>query len=251
MSTGGSKSERTSASAAQFSNTHWSIVLAAADRRNQAQAQEALERLCRLYWPPLYAFVRRQGESPHDAQDLTQAFFERLLQKDYLQTVDRRKGRFRSFLLASLKHFLSNERDKVRAKKRGGGHVFIALDLQNAESKYGIEPVEHLTPEKIFERCWAMALLERAMARLRDDYIAQGKVALFEELKGTLTEARSAIGYESLAVRLGVSEAAVKMAVHRLRSRYREVLRAEVAETVATRDEVEDELCQVLRVLSE
>src|SRR5262249_22621789 len=158
------------------------------DPRNSLQAKKSLEKLCRAYWSPLYAFVRRQGESPHDAQDLTQGFFARLLEKDYLKSVDRNKGRFRSFLLAALKHFLSNERDRLRAKRRGGRQVPIAIDPHRAETHYGSEPVEHLTPERIFERRWASALLERAMARLRNDYAAEGKAALFDELKATLTE---------------------------------------------------------------
>jgi RNA polymerase sigma factor (sigma-70 family) len=241
---------RAPASAARFTNTHWSIVWSATDRRNPSQAKEALEKLCRVYWPPLYAFVRHQGDNPHDAQDLTQAFFERLLEKDYLQSVNREKGRFRSFLLASLKHFLANERDKARAQKRGGGHVTIPLDFQSAETRYTVEPVEQLTPEIIFERRWAMALLDQTMMRLREDYTVRGKGVLFDVLKGTLTEARGSIPYSALAIRLGLSEAAVKMAVHRLRQRYREVLRAEVAETVATPGEVDDELREVLRVLS-
>jgi RNA polymerase sigma-70 factor (ECF subfamily) len=225
-------------------------VLSATDKRNPCQAAEALEKLCRAYWPPLYAFVRRQGENPQDAQDLTQAFFARLLQRDYLHAVDREKGRFRSFLLAALKHFLSNERDKARAEKRGGGQVPIPLDCQSEETHYRFEPVEHLTPEKIFERRWAMALLEQTMTRLRDDYTSRGKAALFDHLKATLTEDRGSVSYAGLATRLNLSEAAVKMAVHRLRQRYRQVLRAEVAETVARPDEVEDEVRQVFRALS-
>jgi len=233
-----------------FTNTHWSIVLSAADPNNSPQAKESLEKLCRAYWSPLYAFVRRQGESPHDAQDLTQGFFARLLEKDYLKDVDPNKGRFRYFLLAALKHFLSNERDRLRAKKRGGGQVPIAIDLRSGETQYGFEPMHDLTPDKIFERRWASALLDRTMARLRDDYTAEGKVALFDELKPTLTEPRGAVPYAVLAARLGLSEAAIKMAVHRLRQRYRQALRTEVAETVATPDQVEDELREVLRVFS-
>jgi RNA polymerase sigma-70 factor (ECF subfamily) len=211
---------------------------------------ESLEKLCRAYWTPLYAFVRRQGESPQDAQDLTQGFFARLLEKDYLKDVDRNKGRFRSFLLAALKHFLSNERDRKRAKKRGGGQVPIPIDLDSGETQYGFEPGHDLTPDKIFERQWASALLERTMARLRDDYTAEGKLALFGELKATLTEARSSVPYAVLAARLGLNEGAIKMAVHRLRQRYRQALRAEVAETVASPDQVEDELREVFRVFS-
>ncbi len=200
---------------------------------------------------PLYAFIRRQGESPHDAQDLTQAFFTRLFEKDYLLAVDRQKGRFRSFLLASLKHFLSNERDRARAQKRGGAQGPLSLDFENAESNYQIEPIDQLTPEKIFDRRWALGILERAINRLRQAYTADGKAVLFDQLKPTLTEARGSTSYAALAVQLGISEAAVKMAVHRLRQRYRQVLRAEIAETVADPDEVEDELRQVLRTFTD
>jgi RNA polymerase sigma factor (sigma-70 family) len=234
-----------------FLNTQWSVVLSAADPRNSSAAREALEKLCRAYWLPLYSFVRRQGESPHDAQDLTQAFFARLLEKHYLRSVRPDRGRFRSFLLAALKHFLANERDKARAKKRGGGWLPIAIDTHDAETHYGFEPVEHLTPEKIFERRWATALLARTMMRLRVEYTSQGKVALFDELKATLTENRGSLPYAGLAARLDLSEAAVKMAVHRLRRRYREALRAEVAETVASADQIEDELRAVFRVFAE
>jgi len=236
--------------AAHFSNTHWTVVLSARDPEG-AQSREALEKLCRAYWPPLYAFIRRQGQSPHDAQDLTQAFFARLFEKDYLQAVDRQKGRFRSFLLASLKHFLSNERDRARAQKRGGAQVPIPLDFETAETHYQIEPVEHLTPEKIFERRWAMGLLERAISRLRGEYAADGKEALFHLLKSTLIEARGSVSYAELATQLKSTEAAVKMAVLRLRQRYRLALRAEISETVANPDEVEDELRQVLRAFTE
>jgi RNA polymerase sigma-70 factor (ECF subfamily) len=231
---------------AQFDQTHWSLVLSAAGRRNPSQAAKSLEQLCSLYWPPLYAFIRRQGESPQDAEDLTQEFFLRLLDKDYLKTVDQSKGRFRSFLLASLKHFLSNERDKARAQKRGGGQPALSLDFSSAETHAHFQPAENDTPETIFERRWATTLLEQSLIRLRQDYAGQGKEPLFEQLKTTLTEARGAVAYSVLAVRLGMSEAAVKMAVHRLRQRYRACLRAEIAETVASPDEIEDELRHVL-----
>ena len=234
----------------QFRQTHWSVVLKACDR-GSSEARDALEKLCRAYWLPLYAFVRRQGASPHDAQDLTQAFFERVLEKDYLKSAHPDRGRFRSFLLAALKHFLSNERDKARAKKRGAGQVPISIDSAQAETQYSIEPVDPLTPERIFERRWATALLDRTLVRLRGQYTAQGKSTLFEQLKTTLAEPRPAESYAVIAGRLGLTEAAVKMAVHRLRERYRQVLRDEVAETVANSEEVEDELRQVLRVLTD
>jgi RNA polymerase sigma factor (sigma-70 family) len=236
--------------AAQFGQTHWSVVLSAAGRQNPSHAAESLEKLCSLYWRPLYAYIRRQGESPHDAQDLTQEFFLRLLKKDYLNAVDRGKGRFRSFLLAAVKHFLSNERDKARAQKRGGGQSPLPLDFTGEETQLSFQPADKLTPEIFFERRWATTLLEQALARLRQDYTGQGKERLFEQLKTTLTEGRDSVAYLALATRLNMSEAAVKMAVHRLRQRYRECLRAEIAQTVATAREVEDELRHVMSVFA-
>ena len=235
---------------ARFGETHWSIVLSAAGRQEPARAAESLEKLCRLYWRPLYAYLRHQGQSPHDAQDLTQEFFLRLLKKDYLNAVDRSKGRFRSFLLAALKHFLANERDKARAQKRGGGHSPLPLDFSDEETHLGCQPADPITPETVFERRWATALLEQALARLRTEYIQQDKEQLFERLKSTLTEGRSSVAYSDLAANLHISEAAVKMAVHRLRQRYRQCVRAEIAQTVATEAEVDEELRYVMGVLA-
>jgi DNA-directed RNA polymerase specialized sigma24 family protein len=242
--------EESLAGAAQFANTHWSVVLSAADKRHPTRALASLEKLCRVYWHPLYFYARREGESPHDAQDLTQEFFARLLEKDLLDSVDRSKGRFRSFLLAAFRHFLSNERDKARAQKRGGGQVPIPIDIQNAETHYGFEPVDHMTAEKIFERRWAIALLELTTARLRQEYERDGKIQLFEQLKFTLAEPRGTIAYAAPGRALNMSEGAVKVAVHRLRLRYRAVLRAEVADTLADPADVEDEVRQIFRALS-
>jgi RNA polymerase sigma-70 factor (ECF subfamily) len=222
------------------------MVLSAAGRQNPGQAVESLEKLCSLYWRPLYAYVRRQGESPHDAQDLTQEFFRRLLEKEWLNSVDRGKGRFRSFLLAAFKHFLSNERAKARAQKRGGGRAPLPLDFTGEETHLGFRPADQLTPDILFERRWATALLEQALARLRREYVDQGKEPLFEQLKTTLTEERGSVAYSALAATLNMSEGAVKMAVHRLRQRYRQCLRAEIAQTVATPGEIEDELRHVM-----
>jgi DNA-directed RNA polymerase specialized sigma24 family protein len=244
------KGDETPVGAAQFANTHWSVVLSAADKRSPTRALASLEKLCRIYWNPLYFYARREGESPHDAQDLTQEFFARLLEKDLLDSVDRTKGRFRSFLLAAFKHFLSNERDKARAQKRGGGQFLIPIDVQNTETHYGFEPVEQMTAEKIFERRWAMVLLEQTAARLREEYERDGKIKLFEQIKVTLTEPRGAIAYADLGRALNMSEGAVKIAVHRLRLRYRAVLRAEVADTLADPADVEDEVRQIFRALS-
>ena len=222
----------------------------AAGRSDSTQARTALEKLCRNYWPPIYAFVRRQGHSPHDAQDLTQEFFARLLARKSLADVDRAKGRFRSFLLASLKHFLANEWDKARAEKRGGGQVLIPIDAQAAESSCGIDPADNLTAEKIFERRWALILLEQVLQQLREEYVHDGKEELFEQLKVTLTEASRSVPYAEVAARLNMSEGAVKVAVHRLRQRYRERLRAEIAQTVASPAEVEEEIRALFAALA-
>lgn len=236
--------------AAQFTPTHWSVVLAAAGRADSTHARDALERLCRNYWLPIYAFIRRQGHHPHDAQDLTQEFFARLLERNYLAGVDREKGRFRSFLLASVKHFLANEWDKSKAQKRGGGRLPISIDAAMAESSCRLEPVDMVTAEKIFERRWALALLEQVLRRLREEYTRDGKEKQFEQLKGTLTEASRSLPYAEIAVRLATSEGAVKVAVHRLRQRYRELLRAEIADTVADAREIDDEIRNLFAALA-
>ena len=245
-----SASDQVPAGAAQFAPTHWSVVLSAQDKAHSSLARASLETLCRVYWHPLYYFARRQGASPPDAQDLTQEFFARLLEADSLRAVDRSKGRFRSFLLASFSHFLSNERDKARAQKRGGGAVPIPIDGAGAETRYGLEPRDDLTAEKIFERQWALALLEQTTTRLRREYDSAGKLDLFDKLKVTLTEPRGEIAYAELGRMLDLSEGAVKVAVHRLRVRYRAVLRAEVADTLTDPSEVEDEVRHIFRALS-
>ncbi|HEX4265039.1 MAG TPA: sigma-70 family RNA polymerase sigma factor [Verrucomicrobiae bacterium] len=236
--------------AANFTPTHWSVVLAAAGCADSTHARDALERLCRNYWLPIYAFVRRQGHSPHDAQDLTQEFFARLLEKNYLARADREKGRFRSFLLASVKHFLANEWDKAQAQKRGGGRILISIDAELAENSFGMEPVDLLTADKIFERRWALALLEQVLRRLREEYTRDGKEKQFEQLKATLTEASRSLPYAEIATRLATSEGAVKVAVHRLRQRYRELLRAEISDTVANAGEIDDEIGNLFAALA-
>jgi RNA polymerase sigma factor (sigma-70 family) len=235
--------------AAQFAATHWSVVLAAR-RSDPAQALGALEKLCHAYWHPIYAFVRRQGHPPHDAQDLTQEFFARLLEKNYLAAVDQAKGRFRSFLLASLKHFLANEWDKARAQKRGGGQALIPIDTAGAETSCGFDLADNLTAEKIFERRWALALLDQVLRRLREEYTRDGKERLFEQLKATLTGASRTAPYAEIAARLDTSEGAVKVAAHRLRQRYRELLRAEIADTVAGPAEIDDEIRNLFAALA-
>jgi RNA polymerase sigma-70 factor (ECF subfamily) len=223
-----------------FVTTHWSVVLAARDE-NSSKSAQSLEALCRLYWPPLYAFVRRQGRSPHDAQDLTQEFFARLLEKEYLKSVAQEKGRFRTFLLVALKRFLANEWDHQHAQKRGGGSLIVPIDPELAESRFVAEPA-HLQPDQLFDRQWAVTLLGSTMARLRDEYVSTGRAKLFELLRSCLAKDESALPYAEIAARLGLTEAAVKMAVQRLRARYREILRAEIADTVASPDEVEEEI---------
>jgi RNA polymerase sigma-70 factor (ECF subfamily) len=225
-------------------------VVLAAGAADTTSSRDALTRLCQTYWHPLYAYVRRIGHSPHDAQDLTQEFFARLLEKNSLTAADESRGRFRSFLLASLKHFLANEWDKARAQKRGGTLIPIPVDGTSAETSCQWEPADSTTPEKIFERRWALTLLEGVLRRLRDEYVRDGKENLFEQLKPTLTEASRTVRHAEIAFRLGTSEGAVKVAVHRLRQRYREVLRAEIAGTVATPGEVDDEIRSLFAVLS-
>jgi RNA polymerase sigma-70 factor (ECF subfamily) len=249
MSQPDSSSEVSASAAGVFATTHWSVVLAAGEGQSP-QAQEALSRLCETYWYPLYAFVRRQGHSPHDAQDLTQEFFARLLRSHFFAAADRKRGRFRSFLLASLKHFLMHEWEKARALKRGGGQILIHLDLKDGETRFGLEPAEPMTADQVFERRWALTVLEAVLERLRQDYAASGQDRLFEELKPALTGERALASYVELGRGLGMSEGAVKVAVHRLRQRYGELLREEIAHTVASPEEIEEELRHLLATLS-
>ena len=204
--------------APSFATTHWSVVLASA-QGDSPQAAAALDQLCRTYWYPLYAFVRRQGHGQHDAEDLLQAFFARFLEKHYLEDVDRSRGRFRSFLLAALRHFLADEWDKAMAAKRGGRVQFFSLDSQAAESRYWEEPASDLTPEKLYEQRWACVLLERVLQQLEQDSAKAGKGHFFEALKPFLIGECRSVSYAELAAQLGVSEAALKMKVQRLRHR--------------------------------
>jgi len=225
----------------RFVPTRWSVVLAAG-RNTSAQAEEALATLCQAYWYPLYAYVRHQGYSPHDAQDLTQAFFARLLEKRYLARLKREGGRFRSFLLTALKRFLAKERDRARAQKRGGTVTRISIDQEAAESRYRQEPADTLSADRIYEQRWAQALLDRVLTQLGEAYQAEGKSALFDQISGALSGSRESVPYAAIAARLETTEAAIKMAVQRLRRRYRELLRAEIAQTVAGPEEVEEEI---------
>jgi len=232
-----------------FPVTQWTAVLAAGSRPSPESAV-ALERLCTLYWYPLYAFVRRSGYSPADAEDLTQEFFARLLEHNWVSAADPHKGRFRSFLLMIIKRFLANEWDKARALKRGGQVRFVALQFDTAETRYGQEPADTRTPEQVFEQHWALALLAQVLKRLREEYTQVGKATLFETLEPCLTVKRELQPYASLAAQLGMSEAAVRMGVSRLRARYRECIREEIGHTVASPEEVEEELRHLFRVLA-
>jgi RNA polymerase sigma factor (sigma-70 family) len=227
-----------------FLTTHWSVVVNARAPDSKT-AKAALESLCRAYWYPLYAFVRRLGHSPHDAEDLIQGFFAQCIEKDYLRAADRDKGRFRSFLLLALKRFLANEWDRARTRKRGGDRQIISLD---AEERYAAEPTEALSPDKLFERRWALTLLENVLAKLKAEQTAAGRLAIFTELQPVLTS-RGTL-YADLAKRLGLTESAVKVAVHRLRQRYRELLEQEIANTVSSLAEIAEERRYLLRILS-
>jgi len=233
-----------------FATTHWTVVLAAG-RKSAPQADAALEELCRIYWYPLYAYVRRQTPTKEDAEDLTQAFFARFLEKNYLEKLNSEKGKFRAFLLASLKHFLANEWDKANSLKRGGGLAPLSLDWQNADTKYQIDPPDNLSPDKIYDRAWAVTLLERVIQHLREENEADGNLTIFEQLKPFLMVGKSAIPYSQSAEVLGMTESAVRVTVHRLRKRYRELLRAEIAQTLSDPEQVEEEMRSLFSAFSE
>jgi len=232
-----------------FVTTHWSVVLSAR-KKDSPQSAAALETLCRTYWYPLYAYVRRQGQSPPDAQDLTQEFFARLLQKDYLKAAAREKGRFRTFLIVALKRFLANEWDRLRAQKRGGGQQILSLDTEIAEERYRVEPVEGATADKIYERRWALTLLDQTMNRLREEFTAAGKASDFKHLKACLTAERGDISYAEIAAGLGQTEGSVRVMVHRLRKRFREIFREEIAHTVSSAEDIEEEVRYLMGVLA-
>lgn len=233
--------------AREFHTTRWSLVLAAQQGTDTTQAGAALAALCRDYWYPLYAFVRRRGHGAHDAQDLTQAFFTDLLGRNATMA-DPAKGKFRSYLLGALKHFLANDWHRANAQKRGGGQQIVEWDALDAESRYAIEPADQLADaEALYDRRWAMDLLDRAVAKLRAEFEAKNDGATFEALKGTLTGGEAP--REQLAAQLGMSEGALKVAVHRLRQRYREVVRQEIAQTVNSPGEVDEEMRHLVAVL--
>jgi RNA polymerase sigma-70 factor (ECF subfamily) len=221
----------------QFVTTHWSVVV-----RAGGESAAALEELCRTYWYPLYAFVRRQGHAPSDAQDLTQAFFARLLEKNYVADAQQEKGKFRTFLLIALKRFLADEWGRQHAQKRGGFQTVVSIDAEQAESRLSAEPAHDLPPDVVFERQWALTLIEQARLRLRDEYAESGRAVLFENLEGCLTKNETTAPYAEIATRLKLTVPAIKMAVQRLRARYRELLREEIGKTVATTEEIHEEI---------
>ncbi|MBI2948135.1 MAG: sigma-70 family RNA polymerase sigma factor [Verrucomicrobia bacterium] len=232
-----------------FATTHWSVVLEAG-REDLPEARGALETLCRAYWYPLYAFVRRRGYDPEAARDFTQEFFYRLLTSDWIARADRTKGRFRTFLLCGMQNLLANEWQKANRLKRGAGREIVPLDGLEAEGRYKVEPTDLASADKLFERRWALTLLDRVLARLQSEQEELMAAERFESLRGVLLGEPSDEGYATLAHRFGVTESTVKSWVHRLRRRYRELLHEEVARTVSSPEEVQDELRHLFRVLA-
>ncbi len=231
-----------------FRTTHWSVVLAARHAPT-SESDAALETLARTYWMPLYAFIRRRGAAPAEAQDLTQGFFARLLEKDWLLSADAERGRFRTFLLTALTRFLSDEHDRATALKRGGGASMLSLDFEAAEERLSLEPADERTPEQAFDRAWAEAVLERVLLRLGTEFDAGGRVGRFAILKPFLTEDAADGSYRDAAERLGLSESAVKSGIHRLRRRYGELIREEIATTLAASADIDSELEHFLMAL--
>jgi RNA polymerase sigma-70 factor (ECF subfamily) len=233
-----------------FVTTHWSVVLTAG-RSDTTRARDALGKLCQTYWYPLYAYARRRGYSAHDSQDLTQEFFARLLERQSLSRANPERGRFRSFILTAMNHFLASEWHKARAKKRGGGGQVLSLDLAAAEERFDLEPAGHSAPDKFFEKQWALTLLNEVLNRLEDEYRREGKTDLFAALKQTLMGARESQPYADLAAKLAMNEGAIKVAVHRLRKRYRELIRAEIAHTLDHPQDIEEEMRHLFSALTE
>jgi RNA polymerase sigma-70 factor (ECF subfamily) len=232
----------------QFATTHWSVVVRASDSQAPGSA-DALERLCRAYWYPLYVFVRTSGHGPEEARDLTQEFFARLLEKKWLAEADRERGRFRTFMIVALKRFMTNEWHRGRAIKRGGGQELLSLEALQAEEQFALEPLDAATPEALYERHWALTLIGRAQDRLRDEMVADGEGERFEALEPTLVGERTEGGYQALAERFGIAEGGVKSMVLRLRGRFRALLHDEVAQTLDEGEDVQAELKELLAVL--
>lgn len=240
---------REAAGSFDFRTTHWSVVLLAGGG-DSPDAADALEALCRTYWYPLYAFVRRKGHSPEDSQDLVQGYFELLLTRRDLMGVHPCKGRFRTFLLTTMGHFLANQWDRARAAKRGGGVEIVSMDSADPEERYRYEPRGEVTPETLFEVAWAARLLDTVLARLRAECTAEGQTERFEALKEFLVGERGALPYATVAERLQMTEQGVKSAIHRLRVRFRAVFREEIARTVGSEDEIDGELRHLVRVMT-
>jgi len=232
-----------------FATTHWTTVLAAASPDSRV-AQQALARLCQTYWYPLYAYARSQGHSPESAEDLTQGLFVRLLERKDLEHGERQKGRFRYFLLACFRHFIADEFDKAVARKRGGGQTLVSIDAQAAEQRFVLEPVDHCSPDKLFERRWALTVLDEALGRLAEEYRESRKDRVYRALEGFLTCDGKQASYAAIGRQLGLSESAVKSTLHRMRQRHRELIREEVAHTVSTAREIDEEVRHLIAVLS-
>jgi RNA polymerase sigma factor (sigma-70 family) len=235
--------------AGRFATTHWSVVLQAGKPKAPGY-QQALETLCRSYWFPLYAYLRRHGYENQQAEDYTQAFFCRILEKQVLSMADSKRGKFRSFLLGTLKHFLSDQYDRSQAQKRGGGCKVLSIDFTGAENQYALEPSHRLSAEKLFDKSWALTVLERTMARLKVELANQNKQELFDHLKIYLTAEKGSMPYRDKAAELNMTEGNVRTAVHRLRRRYRKLLRDEIAQTVAAEDQVDEEIDDLFHALA-
>jgi RNA polymerase sigma-70 factor (ECF subfamily) len=235
--------------AGRFATTHWSVVLQAGQPKTPGY-QQALETLCRSYWFPLYAYLRRQGYKNQQAEDYTQAFFCRILEKQMLSMADSKRGKFRSFLLGALKHFLSDEYDRGQAQKRGGGRKILSIDFKDAENQYSLEPAHRLSPEKLFDKSWALTVLARTMSRLKAELVSQNKQELFDHLKIYLTTEKGSIPYRDKAAELDMTEGNVRTAVHRLRRRYRKLLRDEISQTVTAEEQVDEEIDDLFNALS-
>jgi RNA polymerase sigma-70 factor (ECF subfamily) len=248
MASSGEETEKAGTQGGVFATTHWSVVLTAGQVESP-QAAEALEQLCRTYWYPLYAYVRRQGHSPEDAQDLTQEFFARLLAKNWLSMADQRRGRFRSFLLTAFSHFLANEWDRAHCQKRGGSRAHLPFDMMGAEQLFHLEAGRDATPEAIYERHWALRLLDLVRRRLREDQATDRKAGQFELLERFLPGEESPLTYAQAAAQLGVPEGTLKSEVHRLKQQYGNLLRQEIAHTVSGPEEIDDELRHLITVV--
>jgi DNA-directed RNA polymerase specialized sigma24 family protein len=233
----------------RFATTHWSVVLAAGSPES-TRYQEAIEILCKTYWFPLYAYLRRCGYDTHQAEDHTQGFFTSLFEKQGLRWACAKRGKFRSYLLGAMKHFLSDEKDRAQAKKRGGGAKVLSLNFEDGESQYALEPVNQLSPEKLFERLWAVTVLKRSMQRLEAELATMHEEYVSKCLVAYLAPTEDLLSYRDMAVRLNMTEGAVKAAVYRMRKRYRQLLRDEIAQTVVTKEQVEEELQDLFAAFS-